>query len=122
MFCYINQSSGEALLMELGPPARLDRFDVTDRKEVQTWVDPVLARYGRIDVLINNAGITSGARFVKLMAGELVKQVDEAAFNLLISLNLEGGFNCTQAVTHSTIKQGCGMFINASSAAGLSGN
>ncbi len=122
VFCDVNQVAGEDLLKELGPAARFDRVDVVDRKEVQVWVDSVIGQYGRIDVLINNAGITRDAQFVKMKDGVLVKQMEENSFDEVISVNLKGVFNCTQAVTPQMIKQGSGVIVNASSVVGLYGN
>ena len=122
VFCDINLPAGEALLKELGPGARFDKVDVVNRKEVQVWVDSVIEQYGRIDVLINNAGILRDAQFVKMKDGELVKQMEEVAFDQVISVNLKGVFNCTQAVTPAMIKQGGGVIVNASSVVALYGN
>jgi len=73
-------------------------------------------------VLVNNAGITRDARFVAVKDGVLVKQMDEAAFDLVIAINLKGTFNCAQAVAPYMIKQGGGAIINVSSVVGLYGN
>jgi 3-oxoacyl-[acyl-carrier protein] reductase len=122
VICDVNQEAGEALLKELGPAARFDKVNVADRKEVQDWVDSVIGQYGRIDVLVNNAGIIRDALFVKMKDGELVKQMEEDAFDQVISVNLKGVFNCTQAVSPYMIKQGGGVILNASSVVGLYGN
>jgi 3-oxoacyl-[acyl-carrier protein] reductase len=122
VICDVNQEAGNTLLKELGPKARFDMVNVADRKEVQVWIDAVIEQYGRIDVLINNAGITRDAQFVKMKDGELVKQMEEAAFDEVVSVNLKGIFNCTQAVTPHMIKQGSGVILNASSVVSLYGN
>ena len=110
------------LVKELGPDARFDKINVADRKEVQTWVDSIIAQYGHIDVLINNAGITRDAQFIKIKDGELVKQMEEEAFDLVLAVNLKGVFNCTQAVAPYMVKNGGGSIVNASSVVGLYGN
>ncbi len=122
VLCDVNEEAGNALLSQLGPQASFFKVDVTDRKDVQGWIDAVLARYGRIDVLVNNAGITRDALFVKMKDGELAKQMEEGAFDAVIGVNLKGVFNCTQAVTPTMIKQGGGVILNASSVVGLYGN
>jgi 3-oxoacyl-[acyl-carrier protein] reductase len=122
VFCDVNEEAGAALLAELGPAARFDVVNVADRKEVDTWVNAVIGQYGHIDVLINNAGITRDALFVKMKDGELVKQMEENAFDTVMLVNLKGVFNCTQAVTPHMIKQGSGVIVNASSVVGLYGN
>jgi Dehydrogenases with different specificities (related to short-chain alcohol dehydrogenases) len=96
--------------------------NVVNRQEVQAWIDDVVAKYGRIDVLINNAGITRDAQFVKFKEGELVGQMSEEAFDMVIAVNLKGVFNCTQAVAPYMIKAGGGVIVSASSVVGLYGN
>ncbi|RPI30394.1 MAG: SDR family oxidoreductase, partial [Chloroflexota bacterium] len=98
------------------------KVNVADRQEVQSWVDNVAARFGRIDVLINNAGITRDALFVKLKDGALVKQMEEQAFDSVVAVNLKGVYNCTQAVAPYMIRQNSGVIVNASSVVGLYGN
>ena len=122
VICDVNTEAGEALLPSLGENAAFFKVNVADRQEVQAWIDAVEARYGRIDVLINNAGITRDAQLVKYKNGEVVNQMSEDAFDLVISINLKGVFNCTQAVTPIMIAQNGGVIINASSVVGLDGN
>lgn len=122
VICDVNREAGEALAAELGSDASFSVVNVADRAEVQAWVDGVVARYGRVDVLINNAGITRDAMLVKVKDGQLVKQMDEAAFDLVMNVNLKGVFNCAQAVAPYMIKQGSGVIINSSSVVGLYGN
>jgi 3-oxoacyl-[acyl-carrier protein] reductase len=89
------------------------RVDVTKPDEIKIMVDEVLKTFGRIDVLINNAGITADA--------QLVKMTDEQ-FDRVIEVNLKGTFNFTKEVVPSMIKEGKGKIINTSSVVGLSGN
>jgi 3-oxoacyl-[acyl-carrier protein] reductase len=96
--------------------------NVTDRQAVQAWVDEVVEEHERIDVLVNNAGVLRDGLFVKIKDGELVKQMSEADFDLVISVNLKGVFNCAQAVTPVMIRQGGGVILNVSSVVGLDGN
>lgn len=118
--CDVVKEAGEQVAKTLG--ARFDVVNVVSRAEAQKWVDAVAAQYGRIDVLINNAGITRDALFVKMKDGALVKQMEETAFDQVIAVNLKGVFNCTQAVTPHMIKQNGGVIVNASSVVGLYGN
>ena len=122
VICDVNREAGEALVNELGEPACFYAVNVADRAEVQVWVEDVVNRFGRVDVLINNAGITRDALFVKVKDGELVKQMEESAFDQVIDINLKGVFNCAQAVTPFMIRQGGGVILNASSVVGLYGN
>ena len=120
--CDVNEEAGNALAKELGNDASFWKVNVVDRQEVQDWIDEVAKRYGRIDVLINNAGITRDGQFIKFKEGEVVGQMSEEAFDAVIAVNLKGVFNCTQAVVPYMIKQGGGSIVSASSVVGLYGN
>ena len=122
IICDVNEAAGTALLPDLGPSARFDKVNVVERQEVQGWIDAVIALYGRIDVLINNAGTTRDALLVRIKDGQLVKQMEESDFDQVIAINLKGVFNCTQAVAPYMINQGGGVIVNASSVVGLYGN
>jgi 3-oxoacyl-[acyl-carrier protein] reductase len=87
--------------------------DVTNRAQVDTMVQAVKARHGRIDVLVNNAGITRDARLQKMT---------EAQFDQVIDVNLRGVFHCAQAVADTMVAQGSGVILNASSVVGIYGN
>ena len=89
------------------------QVDVTDRAQVDAMVAAVKARHGRIDVLVNNAGITKDARLVKMTLQQ---------FDAVIDVNLRGVFHCAQAVANSMIEQGHGVILNASSVVGIYGN
>ncbi len=120
VICDVNEEEGRQVAEELG--VEFYQVNVADRDEVQRWVDAVVEKHGRIDVLINNAGITRDGLFVKVKDGELVKQMEEAAFDLVMDVNLKGVFNCAQAVAPQMIKQEGGAIVNASSVVGLYGN
>lgn len=120
--CDVNEEAGKATVKELGEGAAFYKVNVADRAEVQKWVDAVVAKYGRIDVLVNNAGIIRDGQLVKVKDGELVGQMSEENFDLVISVNLKGTFNCAQAVAPQMIKQGGGVILNATSIVGLDGN
>ncbi len=120
VICDVNREAGEAVAQEFG--FAFYPVDVTDRQAVQAWVDDVVARYGRVDVLVNNAGVLRDNLLVKVKNGELVKQMPESDFDLVIAVNLKGVFNCTQAVAPYMIRQQSGVILNASSIVGLDGN
>jgi 3-oxoacyl-[acyl-carrier protein] reductase len=88
-------------------------LDVTDREQVDATMAQVKATYGRIDVLVNNAGITKDARLAKMTL---------AQFDAVIDVNLRGVFHCAQAVSETMIAQGAGVILNASSVVGIYGN
>jgi len=87
--------------------------DVTRREQVDAMVQAVKASHGRIDVLVNNAGITKDARLQKMT---------EAQFDAVIDVNLRGVFHCAQAVADTMVAQGRGVILNASSVVGIYGN
>jgi 3-oxoacyl-[acyl-carrier protein] reductase len=95
------------------PPAGGYAVDVTDRIQVNAMVAEVLAQHGRIDVLVNNAGITKDARLQKMSLDQ---------FDAVIDVNLRGVFHCAQGVCDSMIAQGSGVILNASSVVGIYGN
>ena len=121
-FCDMNQEAGDALAVELGEKVNFSLVDVVDREAVQRWVDEVKAKYGKIDVLINNAGVTRDGLFVKYKEGQVAGQMSQEAWDFVIDVNLKGVFNCAQAVIPSMIENQGGVIINASSVVGLFGN
>jgi len=122
VICDVAEQAGQETVKLLGPNARFYKVNVANRQEAQVWVDDVWSQYGRIDVLVNNAGILRDAQLVKVKDGAIVGQMSEADFDLVIAVNLKGVFNCTQAVAPYMIKQGGGVILNASSVVGLDGN
>lgn len=121
VICDVNAEAGQALA-DGNEAIQFFQVNIADRGAVQAWVDEVVAGYGRIDILVNNAGVLRDGLLVKMKEGELVKQMPEADFDLVISVNLKGVFNCTQAVSPIMIKQGSGVILNATSIVGLDGN
>jgi len=95
------------------PNAEAYAMNVTDRASIQAVVDQVMQKHGRIDILINNAGITQDARLVKMT---------EAQFDAVIDVNLKGVFNCTQLIVPHMLEAKSGAIINASSVVGIYGN
>lgn len=122
VICDVDQESGRATAEALGDKATYYRVNVADRQEVQSWIDDVVQTQGRIDVLVNNAGVLRDNQLVKVKDGEVVKQMPEEDFDLVVSVNLKGVFNCAQAVAPVMINQGSGVILNASSIVGLDGN
>jgi 3-oxoacyl-[acyl-carrier protein] reductase len=98
------------------------KVDVTSREQVETAVADVIAKFGRVDVLVNNAGITRDAQLVKWKEDAVASIMEDAAFDAVVNVNLKGVFVCTRAVVPQMIKQGGGSILNASSVVGLYGN
>jgi len=98
------------------------KVDVTSRSSVEAATATVIAEHGRIDVLVNNAGIVRDAQLVKWKDGAVVSTMDDATFDAVVNVNLKGVFLCTRAVVPHMIQQGSGVILNASSIVGLYGN
>src|SRR5438132_3087996 len=98
------------------------RIDVTKRESVERAVEDVIRQHGRIDVLVNNAGILRDAQLVKWKDGAVVSSMDDATFDAVINVNLRGVFIVTRAVVPHMIKARSGVILNASSVVGLYGN
>ncbi len=105
-----------------GGDGAFDRVDVTDRGAVEAAAARVVERWGRIDVLVNNAGIVRDAQLVKWKEGEVTGTMSDDGFDAVVSVNLRGVFLCTRAVVPHMIRSGGGVVLNASSVVGLYGN
>jgi 3-oxoacyl-[acyl-carrier protein] reductase len=87
--------------------------DVRSLPALRAMVDAVVARWGRVDCLVNNAGIVMDAQ---------LKNMTDEQFDNVIDINLKGVYNCTRAVVDTMLKQQSGVILNASSIVGLYGN
>jgi 3-oxoacyl-[acyl-carrier protein] reductase len=103
----------EKLVAEAGGTATGVQVNVAVEKEVSDFIGRALAETGRIDVLVNNAGITRDGLLVRMK---------EADWEDVLNINLEGTFLCIEAVTKAMMKQRYGRIINVSSVVGVSGN
>ncbi|HEY0606536.1 MAG TPA: 3-oxoacyl-ACP reductase FabG [Herpetosiphonaceae bacterium] len=120
-----NEAAGQRVVEEIqsaGSEALFCKVNVAAQADVAAAVAATLERWGRIDILINNAGITRDAQLVKVKDGEVVGQMGESEFDQVIAVNLKGVFNCTQAVVPAMVRQGYGRIVNAASVVGLYGN
>ena len=114
--CDINPTNANQTAAEIqaqGGEAIAFTVDVTNKETIRAMVAAVVAKYGRIDTLVNNAGITQDAQ---------MKKMTEDQFDRVIEVNLKGVFNCTQAVVDLMLEQGSGCILNASSIVGIYGN
>jgi len=98
------------------------KMNVADAADVEAAVHEVVGRWGRIDVLVNNAGILRDEQLVKWKDGEAVRVMEDDAFDAVLSVNLKGVFHCARAVVPHMIRAGGGVILNASSIVGLYGN
>ena len=122
VICDVDQNTGESVVKDIGPDVEFYRVDVADKASVVGWIKKVTDHWGRIDVLVNNAGVLRDSLLVKIKEGELVKQMPGDDFDLVVEVNLKGVFNCTQAVAPVMIQQGGGVILNATSVVGIDGN
>lgn len=109
----IVKEAGEETAKELGNNTKFYHVDTTSYEQVEKAAKQTFQDYGKIDILINNAGITKDATLAK-MTIEQWQQV--------INVNLNGVFYCTKAVSPFMVDQAYGRIVNASSVVGVYGN
>jgi 3-oxoacyl-[acyl-carrier protein] reductase len=110
-----NSASDETLAMldSMGVEAESHKLDVSSYEGVDVMFKEIVSRHKRIDVLVNNAGITRDS---------LLMRMSEDAWDSVIRVNLKSVFNCTHAVIRTMIKQRSGRVVNISSVVGQMGN
>lgn len=87
--------------------------DISKSEEVENLILKAKERFGNIDIMVNNAGITKDT---------LLLRMKEEDFDSVIDVNLKGVYNCLKAITPIMVKQKSGKIINLSSVVGISGN
>lgn len=102
-----------AELKDLGVQAKAYKFDVSDKEACAKAVEEVLADFGKLDVLVNNAGITRDGLFMRMSAEN---------WEAVINTNLNSAFYMTSPVIKTMMKQRYGCIINMSSIVGVMGN
>ena len=98
----ISGFGGRALVMQA---------DVSDALQVERIVNDVLTRFGRIDILVNNAGVLKATK---------VEQISPQEWDMIMSVNVKGVFNCSKAVLKAMKVQRSGRIVNIASSAGRS--
>ncbi len=96
-----------------GVKAHYIKADISKSAEAKRMIDEVVENMGQVDILVNNAGITRDG---------LIMRMTEEQWDQVISINLKGTFNCTQAVSRYMIRQRGGSIVNMSSVVGVAGN
>ncbi|HWQ95808.1 MAG TPA: 3-oxoacyl-ACP reductase FabG [Candidatus Methylomirabilis sp.] len=111
----VNEKAGEGTVAQIKKNGEgfFVKLDVSNREQSKHMVKSTLEKYGRIDILINNAGIVQDA---------FLSKMTEEQWDKVININLKGVFNCAQAVVEVMMNQGNGVIINTSSIVGLNGN
>jgi 3-oxoacyl-[acyl-carrier protein] reductase len=118
-------ASAEALVADIaacGGEGLFLTVDVADPASVGRAVAASLERFGRVDVLVNNAGILRDAQLVKWKDDAVVAAMTDDDWHAVIGVNLTGVFNCTRAVAPHMIRQRRGVILSASSIVGRYGN
>jgi len=100
-------------IAKYGDSVRFFQVNVANPESVKKMATAVLEKFGKVDILINNAGITRDA---------LLTKMDVEDFQAVIDVNLKGVFLCTQAIVPFMIDQGYGRIISTSSVSGVYGN
>jgi 3-oxoacyl-(acyl-carrier-protein) reductase len=100
-------------IRKMGRKAMLAQADVADYPDTHRMAQAVLEEFGHIDILINNAGINSDHTFVKM---------DQASWQNVLAINLDGPYNCTKVLVDQMIKGGWGRIVNITSIIGQIGN
>ena len=102
-----------ALIREAGGESLAVQADVSQADDVDRLIQTTLDHFGKINILVNNAGITRDS---------LLLRMKEADWDAVLATNLKGVFLCTKAVSKGMLKQRSGVIVNISSVVGLSGN
>lgn len=115
--CSSSVQKAEELQDELkeryGTDSIVVKANVQSNEEVKAMIDKTMESFGRVDVLVNNAGITRDGLLIRM---------SEDDFDEVISANLKGVFNCIKNVSRIMIKQKYGRIVNMASVAGMTGN
>jgi len=105
-----------------GGEGLVHRVDVCRSAVVQEACAALVARWGRVDVLVNNAGVLRDAQLVKWKGEAVPAVMSDEDFDAVLDVNLRGVFVCTRAVVPHMIAARRGVVLNASSVVGLYGN
>ncbi len=114
--CDINEKAAQHVARTItaaGGTALAFHVDVCNKASIGRMVEGVMKAWGRIDTLVNNAGIVQDAQFRKMTDDQ---------FERVIDVNLKGVYNCTKAVVDIMLEQNSGCILNASSIVGIYGN
>lgn len=98
------------------------KCNVTDPESVQAMTDAVVAKFGRIDALVNNAGINLPRLLVDVQGEKPQYELNADSFDKMFGVNVKGVFLCAQACARQMLKQGKGVIVNMSSESGKEGS
>jgi 3-oxoacyl-[acyl-carrier protein] reductase len=109
----LDQTECDRVATEIGRGAIGIACNVTDEQQVNDLLETARERFGSVDIVVNNAGITRDT---------LIVRMDEKDWNLVLDINLKGAFLVTKAAARIMMKQRSGKIVNISSVVGLTGN
>ncbi|MGD8921663.1 MAG: 3-oxoacyl-[acyl-carrier-protein] reductase [Candidatus Zixiibacteriota bacterium] len=109
----LDQSWVDPVVAELGERAAGFKADVTKADDIAALFDKVIERFGRVDIVVNNAGITKDGLMIRM---------DEKDWDAVLDINLKGAFLVTKTAGRIMMKQKYGRIVNISSVVGLMGN
>jgi 3-oxoacyl-[acyl-carrier protein] reductase len=121
----VDENKAKDLVAEIeaaGGKGLFQLVDVARTESVTAAVDAIIAKWGRVDVLVNNAGVVRDSQLIKWKEGKVLSEMTDEAFDRVIDVNLRGVFHCTRAVVPHMIKNGGGAIVSTSSVVGLYGN
>jgi 3-oxoacyl-[acyl-carrier protein] reductase len=111
--CDLDQAAIDNVVKELGNGALGVKANVLDKNEVEQLFEKTIEKYGKVDIVVNNAGITRDNLLVRL---------DEKDWDMVLDINLKGAFFVTKTAAKIMMKQRHGRIINISSVVGITGN
>lgn len=100
-------------IKKMGVESIVIKGDVRNKDDVQTLVDETVKKFGKIDIFVNNAGITRDGLMIRM---------SEEDWDLVMDINLKGAFNCIKAAVRPMMKQRSGVIVNIASIVGVMGN
>lgn len=113
VICDIDQSAVDKAVKELGNGAFGLKANVLDKDEIEALFSKTIEKFGKVDIVVNNAGVTRDNLLVRL---------DEKDWDMVLDINLKGAFFVTKAAAKIMMKQRSGKIINISSVVGITGN
>ena len=106
------EATAKEIAADTGQQVIALRVDVVESASAKAMIDRTMDEFGRVDILINNAGTTRDS---------LIMRMKEADWDLVLNVNLKGTFNCSKAAIRPMMKQHYGRIINITSVSGLAG-
>lgn len=113
VICDVNEEAVKAVASEFGERGLGVRADVTVAADIEALLEKTMEKFGRVDVVVNNAGVTRDTLMIRM---------DEKDWDLVLDINLKGAFLVSKLAAKIMMKQRAGRIVNISSVVGLGGN